>query len=303
MMIFRVSRIHDFVEKRVFEIHVFSLLSVRVGSELRHEPLHANARGRFGIPIASLDKRRTDDRHQDDARAERERAAVAAQKVQPAGDRHLEGNHRAGVAHVTYDLGNERGKHHRKRRASPVDSGSVRERGRLEAHLADLKQLEEGSLHIVAFTSTLTQWLPQITKRFTEAHPHIDLRITCYDDQAQLEHIAKSHSHRNRARRRRALRGPSSSARKAGSAKPTKESPRRCCFRGIKKRGRGAIPASFRLRRALLHDPHLEGAHENHGHALAGDGIAGPEVLARRLVVALDKAPRRRPGEGAARPA
>ena len=110
---------------------------------------------------------------------------------------------------------------------------------RLEAHLADLKQLEEGSLHIVAFTSTLTQWLPQITKRFTEAHPHIDLRITCYDDQAKLEHIAKSRSRRNRARRRRALRGPSSSARKIGSAKPTKENPRRCCFRGIKKRGRG----------------------------------------------------------------
>ena len=63
---------------------------------------------------------------------------------------------------------------------------------RLEAHLADLKQLEEGSLHIVAFTSTLTQWLPQITKRFTEAHPHIDLRITCCDDQAQLEHIVES---------------------------------------------------------------------------------------------------------------
>ena len=63
---------------------------------------------------------------------------------------------------------------------------------RLEAHLADLKQLEEGSLHIVAFTSTLTQWLPQITKRFTEAHPHIDLRITCYDNQAQLEHIVES---------------------------------------------------------------------------------------------------------------
>ena len=223
---------------------------------------------------------------------------------------------------------------------------------RLEAHLADLKQLEEGSLHIVAFTSTLTQWLPQITKRFTEAHPHIDLRITCCDDQAQLEHIvesgeadvgfvalpvkrplemellvrdpllvavapdspfatrkrfpkkalasepyikldsgeysemdrlfrvngveprvrfstvsdyaamawcrrgsdtacfrgsccetlrstwsrclrryppiAKSHSHRNRARRRRALRGPSSSARKTGSAKPTKAIPTHC---------------------------------------------------------------------------
>ena len=63
---------------------------------------------------------------------------------------------------------------------------------RLEAHLADLKQLEEGSLHIVAFTSTLTQWLPQITKRFTEAHPHINLRITCCDDQAQLEHIVES---------------------------------------------------------------------------------------------------------------
>ena len=110
---------------------------------------------------------------------------------------------------------------------------------RLEAHLADLKQLEEESLHIVAFTSTLTQWLPQITKHFTEAHPHIDLRITCCDDQAQLEHIAKSHSHRNRARRRRALRGPSSGARKTGSAKPTKAIPRRCCFRGIKKRGRG----------------------------------------------------------------
>ncbi len=63
---------------------------------------------------------------------------------------------------------------------------------RLEAHLTDLKQLEEGSLHIVAFTSTLTQWLPQITKHFTEAHPHIDLRITCCDDQAQLEHIVES---------------------------------------------------------------------------------------------------------------
>lgn len=70
---------------------------------------------------------------------------------------------------------------------------------RLEAHLADLKQLEERSLHIVAFTSTLTQWLPQITKRFTEAHPYIDLHITCCDDQAQLEHIAKSRSRRNRA--------------------------------------------------------------------------------------------------------
>lgn len=65
---------------------------------------------------------------------------------------------------------------------------------RLEAHLADLKQLEEGSLHIVAFTSTLTQWLPQITKRFTEAHPHIDLRITCCDDQHNLS------TSRNRAR-------------------------------------------------------------------------------------------------------
>ena len=70
---------------------------------------------------------------------------------------------------------------------------------RLEAHLADLEQLEEGSLHIVAFTSTLAQWLPQITKRFTEAHPHIALRITYCDDQAQLEHIAKSRLRRNRA--------------------------------------------------------------------------------------------------------
>ena len=127
-MIFRVSGIHDFVEKRVFQIHVFSLLSVRVGSELRHEPLHAGARGRFGVSVTSLDKRRTDDRHQDDARAERERAAIAAQKIQPADYRHLEGNHRAGVAHAAYDLGNERGKHNGKHRASPVDSGSVRER-------------------------------------------------------------------------------------------------------------------------------------------------------------------------------
>lgn len=62
---------------------------------------------------------------------------------------------------------------------------------RLEAHLADLKHLEEGSLHVVAFTSTLTQWLPQITKRFTEAHPHIDLRVTCYDDQAYLEQVVE----------------------------------------------------------------------------------------------------------------
>lgn len=101
---------------------------------------------------------------------------------------------------------------------------------RLEAHLADLKQLEEGSLHIVAFTSTLTQWLPQITKRFTEAHPHIDLRITCYDDQAQLEHIVESGQaeRRNRARRRRALRGPSSSARKLDP-------------RSLRKRSRGTV--------------------------------------------------------------
>ncbi len=128
MMEFRVSGIHDFIEKRVFQIHIFSLLGVRIGGEPRHEPLHTGARGRFGVSVTSLDKRRTDDRYQDGARAERERAAVAAQKVQPAGDRHLEGNHRAGVAHATHDLGNERGKHHRKHRASPVDSGSVRER-------------------------------------------------------------------------------------------------------------------------------------------------------------------------------
>lgn len=128
MMEFRVSGIHDFIEKHAFQIRVFSLLGVRIGGEPRHEPLHTGARGRFGVSVTSLDKRRTDDCHQDDARAERERAAGAAQKVQPADDRHLEGNHRAGVAHLAYDLGNERGKHHRKHRASPVDSGSVRER-------------------------------------------------------------------------------------------------------------------------------------------------------------------------------
>lgn len=119
MIKFRVSGIHDFVEKRVFQIHVLSLLDTRIGGELRHEPLHASARRRFGIPVTSLDKRRADDRHQDDARAERERAAVTAQKVQPAGDRHLEGNHRAGVAHAAYNLGNERGKHHGKRHEEP----------------------------------------------------------------------------------------------------------------------------------------------------------------------------------------
>lgn len=43
MMIFRVSGIHDFVEKRVFQIHGFPLLGVRIGGELRHEPLHAGA--------------------------------------------------------------------------------------------------------------------------------------------------------------------------------------------------------------------------------------------------------------------
>lgn len=64
-MEFRVSEVHDFIEKHVFQIHVFSLLGVRIGGELRHEPLHADARGRFGIPITSLDKRRADDRHQD----------------------------------------------------------------------------------------------------------------------------------------------------------------------------------------------------------------------------------------------
>lgn len=58
---------------------------------------------------------------------------------------------------------------------------------RLEAHLSDLKHVEAGSIHVVAFTSTLTQWVPQITRRFTETHPGIDVRITCYDDQAQLE--------------------------------------------------------------------------------------------------------------------
>lgn len=60
---------------------------------------------------------------------------------------------------------------------------------RLEAHLSDLKHVEAGSLHLVAFTSTLTQWVPQITRRFAEAHPNIDLRITCYDDQLQLEGV------------------------------------------------------------------------------------------------------------------
>ena len=173
---------------------------------------------------------------------------------------------------------------------------------RLEAHLADLKQLEEGSLHIVAFTSTLTQWLPQITKRFTEAHPHIDLRITCCDDQHNLS------TSRNRARTEIERDGV---GRCAGlhrvherlDPRSRRKRSRGAVDLGASKNEAGAIPTSFRLRYALLHDPHLEGAHENHGHALAGDGIAGPEVLARRLVVALDEALRRRPGEGAARPA
>ena len=51
----------------------------------------------------------------------------------------------------------------------------------------------------------------------------------------------------------------------------------------------------------LFQNVHLERAHEHDGRALAGDGLAGPEVLARRLVVALDEALRRRPGEGAGR--
>ena len=235
---------------------------------------------------------------------------------------------------------------------------------RLEAHLADLKQLEEGSLHIVAFTSTLTQWLPQITKRFTEAHPHIDLRITCCDDQAQLEHIVESgqanvgfvalpvkrplemellvrdpllvavapdspfatrkrfpkkalasepyikldsgeYSEMDRLFRANGV-GRCAGLHQVHERLDPRSLRKRCrgaAALGASKNEAGAIPTSFRLRRALLHDPHLEGAHENHGHALAGDGIAGPEVLARRLVVALDEALRRRPGEGAARPA
>ena len=61
-----------------------------------------------------------------------------------------------------------------------------------------------------------------------------------------------------------------------------------------------AEPPSLRIP-ALFQQTHLEGAHEHNGHALAGDVLAGPEVLARRLVVALDEALSRRPGEGAAR--
>lgn len=202
-----------------------------------------------------------------------------------------------------------------------------------------MKQLEEGSLHIVAFTSTLTQWLPQITKRFTEAHPHIDLRITCYDDQAQLEHIVESGQadvefvalpvKRKRFPKKALASKPyikldsgeysemdrlfrvNGVGRCAGlhqvherlDPRSLRKRTRGTVDLGASKNEAGAIPASFRLRYALLHNPHLEGAHENHGHALAGDGIAGPEVLARRLVVALDEAVRRRPGEGAARPA
>ena len=51
----------------------------------------------------------------------------------------------------------------------------------------------------------------------------------------------------------------------------------------------------------LLQDAHFEGAHEHHGHALAGDVLAGREQLAGRGVVALDEALLGSPGEGAAR--
>ena len=53
---------------------------------------------------------------------------------------------------------------------------------------------------------------------------------------------------------------------------------------------------------ALLHDAKVEGAHEDYGHALAGDLLARGEHLAGRRVVAADQATAPRAQELASSP-
>lgn len=61
----RASGIHDFIEKRVFQMHVSRYWAFESEASCALEPLHADARGRFGVSVTPLNKRRADDRHQD----------------------------------------------------------------------------------------------------------------------------------------------------------------------------------------------------------------------------------------------
>ena len=57
----------------------------------------------------------------------------------------------------------------------------------LETHLAELKQLDSGTVRVAAFTSTAIMWFPGIAKEFWAQHPHVDLQLTCLDDEEALE--------------------------------------------------------------------------------------------------------------------
>ncbi len=57
----------------------------------------------------------------------------------------------------------------------------------LQDHIAEMRDLETGSLRIACFASTAIQWLPGIMKEFLTAHPRIDISFTVYENQAPME--------------------------------------------------------------------------------------------------------------------
>lgn len=57
----------------------------------------------------------------------------------------------------------------------------------LESHLAELKNLDSGTVRVAAFTSASIKWFPGIAKEFAAAHPSIDLQLVCMDNDEDIK--------------------------------------------------------------------------------------------------------------------
>lgn len=57
----------------------------------------------------------------------------------------------------------------------------------LQTRLDEMRSLEAGTVRICAFASVAIHWLPGIVEDFARKHPHIDLGISCIEDQGKVE--------------------------------------------------------------------------------------------------------------------
>lgn len=57
----------------------------------------------------------------------------------------------------------------------------------LQTKLAEVRNIEGGTMRIASFASVAIHWLPGIMKEFLDAHPHVHFEIECFEEQDELE--------------------------------------------------------------------------------------------------------------------